>query len=102
MVMESPIIDIATVPQGSADPAYIAALEAGKVLHFPALGFAPLPQEVCLFTPAIRDQGSRNISLDAGGRLKGAAGDAATQAALAAMIMRFRAQSIALLDALFP
>lgn len=100
--MEPPIIDIATVPQGSADPACITALEAGKVLHFPSLGFAPLPDEACLFTPSVRDQGSRNISRDAAGRLKGAAGDAPTQHALAAMIMRFRAQSIALLDALFP
>lgn len=102
VVMEPPIVDIATVPQGSPDPACIAALEAGNVLHFPSLGFMPLPEEERLFTPAIREQGSRNISLDAGGHLKGAAGDAPTQDALAAMIMRFRAQSIALLDALFP
>jgi hypothetical protein len=102
MVMEPPIIEIAAVPEGPADPACIAALEAGKVLYFPALGFAPLPEEACLFTPALRDQHSRNISLDAAGRLNGVAGDAPTQAAVAAMIMRFRAQSLALLDALFP
>ena len=91
-MMEHPIIEIAALPAGP-DPACIAALESGKVLYFPALGFAPLPDEERLFTPAIRDPGSRNISLDAAGRLKGAAGDAATQAALAAMVARFRAQA---------
>jgi hypothetical protein len=101
-LMEQPIIEIATVPKNGADPACIAALEAGKVLYFPALGFAPMPDETRLFTPAIRAPNSRNISLDAGGGLKGAQGDAPTQAALAAMIMRFRAQSLALLDTLFP
>jgi hypothetical protein len=100
--MEQPIIEIAKVPKGMADPASIAALEAGKVLYFPALGFAQQPAETCLFTPGIRDPNSRNISLDGAGRLKGAQGDAPTQAALAAMMLRFRAQSQALLDELFP
>jgi hypothetical protein len=99
--MEHPIIEIAMVPAGP-DPACIAALESGKVLYFPKLGFAPLPGEERLFTPAIRDAGSRNISLSADGRLKGAAGDAATQAALAAMIGRFRAQAQELLATLVP
>jgi hypothetical protein len=99
--MEHPIIEIAAAPAGP-DPACIAALESGKVLYFPALGFAPLPDEERLFTPAIRDPGSRNISLNAAGRLKGAAGDAATQAALAAMIARFRDQARELLAALVP
>lgn len=97
-MMEHPIIEIA----GAPGPAYIAALEAGSVLYFPALGFAPLAHEAPLFTPAIRDPGSRNISLDAAGRLKGAAGDAADQAALAAMIARFRAQARELLSSLAP
>jgi hypothetical protein len=100
--MEQAIIEVAAAPAGAADPACIAALEAGKILYFPALGFTPLPEEARLFTPDIRHPRSRNISLDAAGRLKGAVGDAATQAALAAMIMRFRAQSLALLDALCP
>jgi hypothetical protein len=102
MMMEQPIIEIASVPAGVPDPACIAALEAGKVLYFPYLGFAPLPGEARLFTPAIRDPDSRNISLDAAGRLKGAAGDAATQAALAAMIVRFRAQAEQLIAAIAP
>jgi hypothetical protein len=101
-VMDQPIIEIAAAPKGALDSACIAALEAGKVLYFPGLGFAPLQEEACLFTPAIRDPHSRNISLDAAGRLTGAQGDAPIQDALAAMIMRYRAQSLALLDALVP
>jgi hypothetical protein len=101
MTMEQPIIEIAAVST-APDASCIAALESGKVLYFPTLGFAPLPGEARLFTPEIRDPGSRNISLDAAGRLKGAAGDAATQAALAAMIARFRVQARELLDTLAP
>jgi hypothetical protein len=100
--VEQQIIEIAAVPEGGADLACIVALEAGKVLYFPSLGFAPLPAEARLFTPEIRAPNSRNVSLDACGRLKGAAGDAPTQAALAAMLMRFRAQAQALLAALCP
>lgn len=100
-MMDHPIIEIAAVPAGP-DPACISALESGKVLYFPALGFAPLRGEERLFTPAIRDPGSRNISLGAAGQMKGAAGDPATQAALAAMIARFRVQARELLAALAP
>jgi hypothetical protein len=100
--MEPQIIEFAALPDGSGEPARIAALEAGKVLVFPTLDFQPLPSEAPLFTPAIRDPGSRNISLDAGGRLKGAACDPSSQAALAAMMVRFRAQAQALLGALCP
>ncbi len=101
MTMEPAIIEIAAAP-AAPDAACIAALESGKVLYFPALGFAPLPDEARLFTPGVRDPKSRNISLDAAGRLKGAAGDAATQAALAAMIARFRVQARDLLATLAP
>lgn len=100
--MEQPIIELAALPAAAPDLARIGALEAGKVLYFPALGFAPLPAEARLFTPAMRDPASRNISLDAGARLTGAAGDAPTQAALAAMMMRFRSQAQALIAALCP
>ena len=85
-----------------ANDAWITALEAGKVLYFPSIGFMPLPEELRLFTSDIRDPKTRNISLDASGRLKGATGDEATQAALAAMIGRFRAQAESLIASLFP
>jgi hypothetical protein len=81
---------------------WIAALEAGKVLYFPQLAFRLTAQEQRFLTPEIRDPKIRNISLDANGRLKGAIGDAAMQAELAAMIGRFRAQAQTLVDSLLP
>jgi hypothetical protein len=86
----------------AANPAWIAALEAGKVLYFPHLAFTLSAQEQRFLTPAVRDPKARNISLDAAGKLKGAAGDAAAQAEIAAMIGRFRAQAQTLIDAILP
>jgi hypothetical protein len=87
---------------GTADNAWITALEAGKVLYFPRLAFALTAEEQALLTPAIRDPKARNISLDAAGRLKGARGDAAVQTGLTTMIGRFRAQARTLIDTLLP
>jgi 3-deoxy-D-manno-oct-2-ulosonic acid (Kdo) hydroxylase len=81
---------------------WIAALEAGKVLYFPRLAFRFNEGEQRFLTPAIRDPDTRNISLDANGRLKGALGDAAAQEELAAMIARFRTQAQGLIDSLLP
>jgi hypothetical protein len=81
---------------------WIAALEAGKVLYFPQLAFRLTAQEQRFLTPEIRDPKTRNISLDANGRLKGAIGDAAMQEELVAMIGRFRAQAQTLVDSLLP
>src|ERR1700752_2308680 len=100
--MEQQIVEINDVPAGTMDEKWITSLEAGKVLYFRSLAFEPLPEELGLFTPAIRDPKSRNISLDANDRLKGAAGEPATQQALAAMMARFRAQAEALLGSLAP
>jgi 3-deoxy-D-manno-oct-2-ulosonic acid (Kdo) hydroxylase len=100
--MDAPLIELSFVPERAPDPADIAALEAGKVLYFPAFGFAPMASEFRLFNPAIRDRKSRNISLDASGNLKGAGGDEADQATMAAMLLRFRGQARALLDSLCP
>jgi hypothetical protein len=81
---------------------WIAALEAGKVLYFPRLAFQLMPSEMRFLTPDIRDPKSRNISLDANGRLKGATGDPDSQAELAAMIGRFRRQAQSLVHSLLP
>ncbi|HEX8957666.1 MAG TPA: Kdo hydroxylase family protein [Burkholderiaceae bacterium] len=81
---------------------WIAALEAGKVLYFPRLAFELKESEKRFLDPAVRDPKSRNISLDAKGNLKGAVGDAAAQAQLAAMIARFRKQARSLIDAVLP
>ena len=98
-ILENPL----SVWQVSApNPEWIAALEAGKVLYFPNMAFELLPAERALLTPAVRDPKARNISLDIHGHLKGAAGDTATQLALALMIGRFREQALALIDSLLP
>ncbi|RXZ33772.1 3-deoxy-D-manno-oct-2-ulosonic acid (Kdo) hydroxylase [Oxalobacteraceae bacterium CAVE-383] len=102
--MEQQIIenDLALWQVLKPNPEWIAALEAGKVLYFPKMTFELLPSEQALLTPAVRNPKARNISLDARGLLKGAAGDTATQLALALMIGRFREQALALINSLLP
>nr|WP_145550487.1 Kdo hydroxylase family protein [Variovorax boronicumulans] len=95
-------LDLADWAGARSNDEWIAALEAGKVLFFPRLRFELLPAERRLLDPALLAEGSRNISLDAAGRLKGAAGDAATQEATAAMVARFRSQARQLVDGLLP
>ncbi|MDR6535477.1 Kdo hydroxylase family protein [Variovorax soli] len=95
-------LDLADWAGASANEAWIAALEAGKVLYFPRLVFDLLPRERELLTPAVLSPDVRNISLDANGRLKGVAGDEARQQAVAAMVGRFRAQAQALIHGLLP
>ena len=79
-----------------------AALEAGHVLHWPQLAFALQPGEERFLDPRWSDGKSKNISLRAGGLLRGASGDAAELRALQAMIARYAAQSQQLVDRLFP
>ena len=86
----------------SANPQWTAAVEAGQVLYFPQLRFELKPEERALLRPDVRDPKSRNISLNVDGSIKGAAGDAATQAQVAAMIQRFRDQAVGLITQLFP
>jgi hypothetical protein len=102
--MEQQIIEISATREqlDGVNNSWIAALEAGKVLYFPNIGFTPTQAERRLFSPEVRDPKSRNISLDPKGVLKGGAGEADTQAALAAMIGRFQAQASAMLETLFP
>lgn len=95
-------LDLADWAGARSNDDWIAALEAGKVLYFPRLRFELLAGEERLLDPALLAEGSRNISLDAAGRLKGAAGDAATQQATAAMVARFRSQARQLVDGLLP
>jgi hypothetical protein len=86
----------------ATDSAWIAAVEAGQVLYFPQLAFGLSAQEQALLVPELLAQGSRNISLDAAGALKGAAGSEATQQAVAALVGRFAAAARGLVDRLFP
>jgi hypothetical protein len=102
--MEQQIIDIdhRSWTEGSANPAWIAALEAGKVLHFPHLPFELQEQERGFLTPDVRNPKVRNISLDDSGRLKGTVLEAAQQAQLASMVGRFRGQAQTLIGWLLP
>jgi hypothetical protein len=102
--MEQQILEIecASWQPDAAHADWSVALEAGKVLYFPRLAFTLSADEQRFLTPAVRDPNARNISLDAQGRLKGAAGDVATQAKIAAMVGRFRMQAQTLIDAILP
>ena len=104
--MEQQIIDIDRRDWDAgpepANPEWIAALEAGKVLHFPQLPFALQPDEQAYLTPDVRDPKVRNISLDAAGKVKGTVLDAAGQAGLARMVGRFRQQAQTLVAQLLP
>ena len=95
-------IDFNDWAQAHSRPEWTAALEAGKVLFFPLLGFAVQPDEQALLREDMLAPKSRNVSLGADGVLKGAAGSAAEQQALAAMVGRFRQQALRLVDDLLP
>ena len=81
---------------------WIEALEAGKVLFFPKLGFEFKPEERAFLDPRLLAPKVRNISLDGNGKLKGVVGDEKIQHDVAAMIGRFRQQARALIDGLLP
>ena len=102
--MESRIIqlDLADWGQARSRPEWTAAVEDGKVLFFPRLGFEVLPAEQPLLREDMLAPKSRNVSLGADGVLKGAAGSADEQRWLAAMIGRFRRQALQLVDGLLP
>lgn len=102
--MDSPIVEMdATQWQGlQARSEWTAALEAGKVLFFPRLGFDLSAAEKALLREDMLKPGKRNVSLDADGVLHHAAGSAAEQQSLAAMIGRFRAQALQLIHDLLP
>jgi hypothetical protein len=80
-----------------------AVLEAGEVLRFPYLPFELLETELRFRDPRWADGKAKNISVRwPGGQMRGAAGTAAEQAALRAMIVRYADQSEALALRLFP
>ena len=87
-----------TSPQG-----FEAAVESGQVLWFPQLRFELLPGEARLLDPAVGDAKAKNISLRAeGDALRGASPSADDQAALRALLLRFRNQAMALVGRLLP
>jgi hypothetical protein len=103
-VAASPIVTInaSSWKMDEADPAWIAALEQGKVLYFPKLSFELKEDEYAFLTPEMNAEGSRSITLEASGRFKGSSGDEAMQAKVAAMVGRFRANAQQLIETLLP
>ena len=98
---------VTSVPVGAWDgftsrPEWISAVESGQVLYLPDLPFALSQAERGLLAPDLLAPGSRNVSLDPQGRLKGAAGDPARQQAAAALIGRFATQARSLVRCLLP
>mgnify|MGYP001404388010 FL=1 len=102
--MDAPIVELTLNDWGQASsrPEWTAAVEAGKVLYFPRLGFQLRDEEQALLREDMLAAGTRNVSLGADGVLKGAGGSAAEQQALAAMVGRFRQQALRLVDGLLP
>lgn len=99
------IVEAAATAEGFSPPraALVAAAEAGKVLVFRAFPFALQPAERRLLDPAIADPKRKNISLDPGnGALRGVLGDAATEAAVRALIARYCDAARDLVARLFP
>ncbi|PXX49116.1 MULTISPECIES: Kdo hydroxylase family protein [Aquitalea] len=97
--MSSQILHLAGRPQHSQ----VAALESGKVLFLPQLDFAIQPTELALLNPQVADPKRKNISLDpqADGKLHGVA-DPANEAAVRALISRYRECAFALVEQLLP
>ena len=99
-------LDLARWADATPEPAWIQALEAGKVLHFPKLAFEMQAGEQRLLDPALLAPDARNISLDVlcGGalRIKGVQGDVQTQQSVSAMVLRFRTQAQTLIHSLLP
>jgi hypothetical protein len=102
--VESRILTVGLADWDAAtpDPDWSEGVEGGKVLYFPRLGFRMSPQEQGLLGPRLLQPGVRNISLDARGQLKGAAGAPALQAQVGDLTRRFAVQARGLVEALLP
>lgn len=96
------VVQLAEWAGAAAQAGWLAAVEAGKVLHFPNLAFALTEAEQSLLGAQLLAPGVRNISLDAHGKLKGAAGAAGTQATVGSLMRRFADSARSLVRGLFP
>src|SRR6266850_853253 len=87
----------------ASQAAAIDALEAGRILYMPRLGFALMPHEHRFFSPEWSDGDSKNINLRGGERrLRGARGGADDLALMQAMMERFSGHCRTLIGALLP
>jgi len=96
------VLQLADWLGATADAGWVAAVEAGRVLYFPRLAFRLSPEEQQLHDPRVLAEGSRNISREAQGHLKGAAGDEEVQRTVNTLMGRFADQARALVRGLFP
>lgn len=97
-------LDTWTGPFAAADrQAARAALEAGRVVVLPGLGFATGPDEAGFLNAGTADGSRKNVSFDpATGRCHGSGLDGERLAALAAMMDRFGTAAEALVRGLVP
>jgi len=103
IMLRLPASDWAGPFAGEERDAAIAALEAGKLVYLPRLGFAVSNSEAGLLDPSVSAAGRKNISFDpATGDLGNAALGDDDAAILKAMLARFSAHSAALVRGLFP
>lgn len=87
----------------AAHAAVTEALERGRVLFLPRLGFEVKPEEARFLSAAWSDGKSKNIYLRGAEReLRGAQGDASDLSGLGNMLERFGQQARRLVAALFP
>ncbi|HKD23672.1 MAG TPA: Kdo hydroxylase family protein [Rhizomicrobium sp.] len=80
----------------------VDALEHGKVLVFPHLAFPFETDEQGLFTPALSNGKSKNVSLKTNGELGGTKADGEEARALKKMMERFAGQATRFLETLIP
>jgi hypothetical protein len=90
-----------------ATRAHALDLELGKVIYLPQHGFALSPAEQRFLDPGCLSGSHKSVSYDPGRAdsafgLRGAKGDSADLETLAAMIARFRAWALALVNAVVP
>jgi len=91
------------IPSRDLRLGYALALESGKVLHMPDLGFTMGSAELALLDPALVDPKRKNISLNGTtGRLVGVAVEDARRDAIGDLIKRYAAQARSLVDAVMP
>lgn len=90
-------------PEPAQSEAFAAELEAGKVLYFPHLDFGLSADEKRFLDTRWSDARAKNISFDpASATLKGASGNRCDLEALAALLARYHAQAMQLVQALLP
>jgi hypothetical protein len=80
----------------------VDALEHGKVLVFPELPFAFKAEERALFTPALSNGKSKNVSLKGSGELGGTSATGETARLIAGMMARFALDATRFVEELVP